>query len=344
MLNPTKADYCDLASEKPSLVVVCDTEEEFDWSVGFSQEPTSVKSVASIVKAQRLFDEFNITPVYVVSYPIATQPEGYQLLLEIKESGRCVIGAHLHPTVTPPFREPINLRNNFPCNLDAESEFLKLKTLSERIETTFSVRPTIYKAALYGVGRNTPSILAKLGFEVDVSVCPYVDYSSFGGPDFTNFVPYPYWFGDKRRLLELPLTAAYLGPLKRKGRQLICINKQRRYLHLFGILSRLGMISRAWLTPEKSSTHQLKRIVCDLLKDGLRVFSLAFHSPSLHPGMTPHVRTQADLERLLNRFRTFFEFFFGELGGKPTTPLELKNRLSKASANDELAQYKTLGS
>lgn len=335
MLNPTKADYCYFASEKPSLVVVCDTEEEFDWSLGFSQEPTSVKSIASISKVQQIFDEFNITPVYVVSYPIATQPEAYRPLLEIKESSRCVIGAHLHPTVTPPIREPINARNNFPCNLDPESEFLKLKTLSERIETTFRVRPTIYKAALYGVGKSTPGILSKLGFEVDLSVCPSVDYSRLGGPDFTNFVSYPYWFGDEHRLLELPLTACYHGPLRLIGRQLIYFTKRTKYLHLYGILSRIGMIDRAWLTPERFSAPQLKKIVRDLMKDGLRVFSLAFHSPSLHPGMTPHVRTSKDLERLLNRFRIFFEFFLGELGGRTTTPLELKNKLSEVSANEE---------
>jgi hypothetical protein len=66
-----------------------------------------------------------------------------------------------------------------------------------------------------------------------------------------------------------------------------------------------------------------------LFEDGLRIFSFTFHSPSLEPGHTPYVQSKADLEQFLSRCRTFFDFFFGKLGGCASTPIELKMKLAR---------------
>jgi hypothetical protein len=50
------------------------------------------------------------------------------------------------------------------------------------------------------------------------------------------------------------------------------------------------------------------------------VFSFAYHSPSLDVGHTPYVRTAAELDAFLDRFRRYFDYFFGEAGGQPATP------------------------
>ena len=64
-----------------------------------------------------------------------------------------------------------------------------------------------------------------------------------------------------------------------------------------------------------------------LFQEGLRVFSFAFHSPSVEPGHTPYVQSDSDLEAFLNRCRQFFDFFFGEMQGIATTPIILKEEL-----------------
>ena len=72
LLRPQPPDYCfSSPTEKPKLIVVIDTEEEFDWSGGFSPKNTSVHSMRSI-------DQYNITPVYVVDYPVVAYKNGYQ--------------------------------------------------------------------------------------------------------------------------------------------------------------------------------------------------------------------------------------------------------------------------
>jgi hypothetical protein len=78
MLIPSSSDYCHLPlSAKPRLMVVIDTEEEFDWSKEFSRSNASVKAMRHIERVQVLFDRYGITPVYVVDYPIVSDPEGY---------------------------------------------------------------------------------------------------------------------------------------------------------------------------------------------------------------------------------------------------------------------------
>ena len=64
----------------PVLLVVVDTEEEFDWAGGFSREHTSVTAMSSVDRAQSVAEEFDITPTYVVDYPVANQPEGSEPL------------------------------------------------------------------------------------------------------------------------------------------------------------------------------------------------------------------------------------------------------------------------
>jgi hypothetical protein len=61
------------------------------------------------------------------------------------------------------------------------------------------------------------------------------------------------------------------------------------------------------------------------------VFSLTYHSPSLMPGCTPYVRDAADLRRFLDSIRGLLDFFFGELGGRPTTPYAVRD-MARAQA------------
>lgn len=330
MLSPKASDYCILPpAEKPRLVLVVDTEEEFDWSSEFSRHSTSVRSVRSIHSFQKILDEYGICPVYVIDYPVATQRDGFQPLVEIHSERRCLIGSHLHPWVNPPFLEAICCRNSFAGNLPSDLEAAKLRTLSECIAERFGVRPTIYKAGRYGVGSNTAEILDKEGYEVDISVCPHMDYSAEDGPDFTGSSAWPYWFG-RRRLLELPLTIGFAGLLRRWGNRLHGITTRwpMDTLHAAGMLARVGLVNRIWLSPEGYRVDELKKLVRGLCGDGLRVFSFTFHSPSLECGNTPYVRSKRDLEDFLTSCRRFFDFFMGDIGGIPVTPLQLKAQLA----------------
>lgn len=321
------------ASEQPVLLVVVDTEEEFDWSRDFDRANTGVEHMREIETLQGVFDEFGIRPVYAIDYPIASKTESASPLRAIHASGRAEIGAHLHPWVTPPFDEEVNRHNSYPGNLPRELERAKLAALVETIESGIGVRPLAYKAGRYGFGPNTATILEELGFEVDLSACPPFDYGADGGPDFSAFTCEPHWFGARRKLLAVPTTGAYVGFVRTGAHGLYRLATRRdlRWAHLPGVLSRIGALERLHLSPEGYLSSHHRRLTHALHHEGVRTFTFSLHSPSVKPGCTPYVKSERDLVEFLDCCRRYFDFFLGELGGVNRTALELKRHLETLS-------------
>jgi hypothetical protein len=310
----------------PILVVVIDTEEEREWGI-YSRNDVSVSAIRHVDRAQAIFDEFHVRPTYVVDYPVASQAVAYGPLRDILASGRAAVGAHLHPWVNPPYLEEIVRRNTYPGNLPGELEQVKIENLVAEIECHLGERPTVYKAGRYGTGPNTVSILDRLGFEVDLSTSPPYDLRQDGGPDYRRCSPAPYWLND--RLLELPTTGAFIGALRSAGPWLYSwvTHPRLRWSALAGISSRLGLLGRVRLSPEGHDFRDQKELTEGLLSRGVSIFTWSFHSPSLQPGGSPYVKSNADLERFLGANRRYFEYFMGDLGGVAMTPLEVRRKL-----------------
>jgi len=313
----------------PVLLVTIDAEEEFDWSAPLDRHHTAVSHMRAVGRAQEIFDRYGIRPTYVVDYPVATQAAGAGPLREIARSGRCTIGAHLHPWVCPPHDEAVNQRNSFPGNLPRELEEAKLQQTVRAIEAAFGAPPRCYQAGRFGIGPHTADLLEEQGFEVDFSICPPFDYGAEGGPDFSRFGCETYWFGRKRPLLGIPLSGAYVGWVHGGAHALYraATSPAGRALHAPGALAALRAVDRLRLSPEGFTPRHHRRLTEHLLALGVRTFVWSFHTPSLEPGHTPYVRSDAELRVFLDRFRAYFEWFLGEIGGVTRTPLEVKETL-----------------
>src|SRR6202047_2505337 len=150
----------------PLIVVVVDTEAEFDWVRQQPRQAMGVSSVKAQLQMQRIFERYEVRPTYVLDYPVSSTPEAYEIIRDFHRSGACEIGAHLQPWHNSPFVEPKTDENSYPGNLPCELEREKLAQLSRVIHENVGVRPRIYKAGRYGVGRSTARILAELGYEI----------------------------------------------------------------------------------------------------------------------------------------------------------------------------------
>jgi hypothetical protein len=312
--------------QAPMIVVVVDTEAEFNWEREQPRRAMGVTSVKCQAPTLRIFERYGVRPTFVLDYPVSSTPEGYEFIRDLHRAGICEIGAHLQPWDTPPLVEEATDENSYPGNLPYELEHEKLTRLTQVICENVGVRPRIYKAGRYGVGHRTAQILAKLGYEIDVSVVPGTDLSRNFGPDFSQCGARPYWFGSGPALLEIPLSIGYTGLLAPTGPMayVLTMNEQLKALHVPGILARLGLIERITLTPEGISFAEQRRLTRALLRKGHRVFSFTYHSPSLAPGNTPYVRSEADLRAFLRRIEEYLDFFMSELGGRAATPFEIK--------------------
>jgi len=311
------------------LSIVVDTEEEFDWNAPFSRANTGVSAMRHIARAQSLAEPYRVRPTYVIDYPVATQRLGYEQLRDWALNGRCTVGAHLHPWVTPPFEEAVSSANSFTCNLPPALQHAKIRELTTAIELNLGVKPRTFKAGRYGIGAETLDALGSLDYDVDVSVNPCMNFRAMMGPDFTAFDSRPFWFGRDSTMLEVPCTHGYIGWARAAGAPLRRIAEVPvgEMLRLPGILARSGAVNRVMLSPEGNSLAEMVTLTRTLLAGGLRLFSLTFHSPSLEPGHTPYVRSQGDLDDFLRRIHQYLEFFFGEVNGIPSTPEDFRREL-----------------
>ncbi len=307
-------------SQPITLLVVIDTEEEFDWNAPFDAASTSVDNIARQRLAQDIFDRHGAVPTYVVDYPVAATPASVAALRAIAERGGCEIGAHLHPWVNPPHEGPIDNARSYPGNLPPDLEYRKLATLTQTITDAFGRRPTTYKAGRYGIGSATWSILERLGYTVDLSVVPHTDFAVQGGPDFSAFADAP--FAISEQLLEIPLSVGFAGRLAPgTGPHLHAYlnGKLGRRLRLGGIAARLGLLERLRLSPEGHDVSDLKRQTRAGIAAGKRLFVLTYHSSSLLPGAAPYVGDQAGLDDFLRRIEEYIGFFVDEIGGRPAS-------------------------
>jgi hypothetical protein len=326
--DPVFADRAPAPSPgQPTLMVVVDTEEEFDWNAPFSRDATSVTAMRHIGRVQRLCNAAGLTPTYVIDYPVATQPAGYEMLAGWAREGRCSIGAHLHPWVTPPFDEPLSGPNSFMRNLPPSLQHAKMRELYHAIVEHTGAQPRTFKAGRYGISDTALAAFDELGLAVDVSVNPCMNFAAEHGPDFSTFDARPFWIDRARQLLEVPCTHGFVGWARRQGRWLRDVAESIPALCLPGVLNRSGAVNRVMLSPEGNTLQEMVALTRTLLADGLTLFTLTLHSPSVEPGHTPYVRSQADLSTFLTTIERYFEFFFGELGGTSSTPERFRQDL-----------------
>jgi hypothetical protein len=331
----------------PRLFVVVDTEEEFDCFAPFARENTNVAAIADVPRLQQVVLRYRLHPTYVCDHPVAATRASADLLGGLARDGECRIGAHLHPWVTPPFDEPLTPAMSFGSNLGADIERAKIAALTDTVRDGMGVPPRVYKAGRYGFGTTTAEILEAQGYTVDTSVIPHMDFSDAAGPDFSGFRPVPATFGRSRPLLELPLTTGFTGAARAFGEPLhrAASSAALRPVRAVGILARTGLLNKVVLSPEGNTLAEMQALTRALHADGLRIFSLTFHSPSLRPGCSPYVRTTADRDAFLDTIDRYCDFFFTELGGEPTTAEDLFNDLvpdSKSHIHDpQITKFRT---
>lgn len=278
------------------MLLTVDTEEEFDWGAPFRRDGYGLSHVEAIPRFQSFCESIGAHPVYLVDWPIVTDPRAVEIIGDAVRRGTAEVGVQLHPWVNPPFEEEVSRYNSFAGNLPQALETAKFMGLRDAIEAAFGSAPLIYRAGRYGLGPNTADLLKAAGIRIDTSVRSLFDYSGEGGPDYSRHPLAPYWVDAERQLLELPVTSVHWGLLRQLGVPLQRLGaKIPRGL---GALSRLALLERIALTPEGVSAEEAIRGIDIALDSGLPVLVLSFHSPTLAPGLTPYAADEAAVEAL----------------------------------------------
>jgi hypothetical protein len=288
-------------------LIFVDTEEEFDWTKPLRRENRAVTAMDALPEAHSFFRGAGALPAYMADYPVVDDDHSAAILRTMHEQDGSEIGTQLHPWVNPPYQEEVTPHNSFTGNLPVALQRAKLHRLTDRIEEQIGERPTVYRAGRYGIGDQSASLLEAAGYRMDSSVRALFDYSGEGGPNFSGFTTDAFWAGQSRRLLEVPLSATYIGAARMFGNLLYPLGEKIGLLR--SVLARTGMVQRISLTPEDYPLDIALKAITQMLGDGQRIFSLSYHSPSVEPGHTPYVRDAADLRTFYAWWDGVFEMF-----------------------------------
>jgi hypothetical protein len=304
--------------ERPrETLVICsvDTEED-DWEP--RRDGVTVNNVGQLPRLSELMGELNAPVTYFVTHAVAADGMSCRVLRKLVDQGNSEIGAHLHPWNTPPLTESISLPNLMLNNLPASLQLSKLRQLTDRIEDAFGRAPASFRAGRSGLGSSTIDVIRRCGYTIDSSVMPFYDLTPVHGPSFIGAPNGAYCIGengnalephDAGPVLEIPVSSAYsrvpfqLWDAIHRGLG----SPVGRALRLRGVAARSGLISRIALKPELESVKDMLRLSRILIGQGISHLQIMWHSPSLLPGTSPFVRTDAERDRLLARIRGFIE-------------------------------------
>jgi hypothetical protein len=316
----------------PAILVGIDTEADDQWSAE-GRRRLEVRNAERLPALQGLFESFGARPSYLVTYEMATRPESSEVLRALAASGRCEIGAHLHPWTSPPFRPEDRDGHTYPHNLPRELLERQLAELTGAIQERLGVRPTTYRAGRNGFDGASLPILERLGYTVDTSVDPLFNERRKGGMLFAGAPLEPYHPdpADVRkpgasRILEVPISAATDPPLPKPLEALYASLPAIPYR---GAFKRLGL-HPVWLRPSYTPLPRMRAFASRLQGQGAACFNLIFHSSEILPGGSPYTPDQASVERFLDDLKRLLEHLRA-LGGVGRTYAEFARERAAAA-------------
>ncbi len=207
------------AEAPPQLFVIVDTEEEFDWSAGFSRSNVSVTAIDEVGRLQDVLRPYKLKPTYVIDYPVASTPESARRLARFAGKDECRIGAHLHPWVNPPATEPLGPATSYALQPGrrprAREDFSAARgnrRQSRRDAAGLQGRPVRVRPDDRGHARGAwlrRGRERQSAHELSRATAARRSRASTSVPGS---------FGARRQLLEVPCTTAFVGAARRAGR------------------------------------------------------------------------------------------------------------------------------
>jgi hypothetical protein len=300
----------------PLVLITVDTEEDTWGDYGCRTPGTT--NIHALPALQRLCDRFGAVPTYLVNWPVVDGASSSAILRDLSSHGCCEVGTHIHPWNTPPVEEQTGPRTSMLSNLPHALIRRKLTGLHEKIQERLGCSPTSFRAGRWGFGPRVAETLLDLGYVVDSSVSPYIDWRADFGPDYRNAPIRAYRFHPEAplvpdpagALVEIPATIGFLGGRPRFGMRLRewALRPLPRRLRMVGIVDRLGIAAQRWLSPEVSTGGEMVRLARVLVGAGAEYLNLTFHSPTLSAGLTPFVRDARQVREFNSRIEQFLEY------------------------------------
>lgn len=285
------------------LCVSIDT--ECDKGKGWlSKKPMAFDGVHDgvVKRLQPLFARYHAKPTYLLSPEVIRDPRCAEALSAIE--GSCELGTHLHGEYAEPGAFEPDLTKDFQRDYAPEVEREKMTYLTDLFIRTFGSQPRSFRAGRFGIGPASIAILESLGYTVESSVTPHMDWSDVGaeGLSFTRAPTQPYRPDHEdpgregfAKLLEVPVTIR-----KRLWNALPCVGR---------------LVEPRWLRPTRGTADALVRVAEDEIADARRaapgrpvILNAMFHNVEIIPGASPYAADEDGANAILGRLGALLAF------------------------------------
>lgn len=285
------------------LCVTIDTECDKGeaWKV---RRPLAFRGIHDGVarRLQPLFAHFGAKPTYLLS-PEVMRDDASVALFRSLASG-VELGTHLHGELAEPDAFEPEVTSVFQRDYAPDVERAKLTYTTDLFIRAFDHQPQSFRAGRFGVGPASIGILEDLGYAVESSVTPHMDWTSSGAPGlaFEDAPTQPY-HPDARdpgregdaRILEVPVTI------------------RRRLCNAIPFVGR--HLEPAWLRPTRGTAEALVKVAADEIVDARRrapgrpvILNAMFHNVEVVPSTSPYARTEAEAHGILARLGALLAF------------------------------------
>lgn len=293
----------------PSIIFTVDTEPDDQWAPRLpdcTYPPFTFANTRGLGTLRDFFRARNAPVTWMTSYSVARDAESARILRGCARDGDEIAG-HLHGWETPPFADFDRRARPFIGEYHAELRLAKHRSLLAAHEDAFDSRPVSYRAGRWGVDAMELQHLAQLGYTIDSSIPPGIDFRDrYGlrdpGPDFRaqlSAAPRPHRDGP---LWEVPASIAPIGILGRATGLARVAGRRNEGSGPARVLSNALAGSRLqeliWIRPLKHPRPKLIAATHALLRRGAPIVNVMFHSSEVFLGTSPLSRHQEDVERL----------------------------------------------
>ena len=243
-----------------------------------------------------LFAKYHARATYLLSPELLRDRATVACLATL--AGAAELGTHLHGEFAEPGAHEPEVTRAFQRDYPHAVERAKLVSLTDAFAAAFGHRPRSFRAGRFGIGASTLGILDELGYAVDSSVTPFVDWCgqapglSFRGAPTQPYHPHvcaPERRGASR-VLEVPVTIRpSRWPLVRRWTQ-------------------------RWLRPTHGSARDLVALARDEIAaapSGPVVLNAMLHNVEVVPGASPYAHDDLAARRILSRLEALLAFAAG---------------------------------
>lgn len=295
-----------------AFLITIDTEGDNLWR---NHRSITTENTGYLPRFQDLCERYGFKPTWLTNYEMAMDPAFVEFGKDVIARKQGEIGMHLHAWNSPP-EAPLTDDDwrwqpflvEYPDNVLRD----KVVYMTDLLEEKFQTKMLSHRAGRWAFDERYAAILTELGYQVDCSVTPRVNWSytrgapqGKGGTDYTDFPFKPYFINPQdisrsgnSSLLEIPMSIQYkYSPLMNTFKQ-----------SMYRLRGKQKSPAVHWLRPSGGNLADMQRVVEMSLAEGNNYTEFMLHSSEFMPDGSPTFKNERDIEQLYVDLEALFSW------------------------------------